>query len=375
MTNDKVSSKKHKFNGYQDEVSRWSRFGPYYAMFPVRFVSKVIATYSSDGDAVIDPFAGRGTTTFVGGVLNRIATGIEINPVGWIYGQVKLNPASLNDVISKLRDIYAKKANYTENIRLLPEFFSFCFCNEVLEFLLSARDNLDWKNNNIDRTLMALLLVSLHGKLGEGLSNQMRQTKSMYPNYSIKWWRENNMLTPPAINPYDFMLKKLEWRYLKGTPSLKKCKSFLGDSTEILPELVNKRQRYSLLLTSPPYYQLTDYHNDQWLRLWLLGGADKPVARNDDNKKRFSSKEKYFQLLLDVFSHSAKLMKRNSTIYVRTDAREFTFNTTLEVLTQCFPKHQVKVDNRPYSSKTKTQTALFGDKSKKPGERDILLHK
>lgn len=72
----------------------------------------------------------------------------------------------------------------------MPEFYRICYCDEVLKFLLAARTHLDWKNNQIDSTLMSILLIHLHGKLGEGLSNQMRMTKSMGMNYSVDWWKK-----------------------------------------------------------------------------------------------------------------------------------------------------------------------------------------
>ena len=68
-------------------------------------------------------------------------------------------------------------------------------------------------------------------------------------------------------------------------------------------------------------------------------------------------------------------MKRKSTIYVRTDKREFTLNTTLEILTRHFPKHSVQIIDKPLKGDTKTQTKLYGDKSMKPGEVDIILTK
>ena len=66
-------------------------------------------------------------------------------------------------------------------------------------------------------------------------------------------------------------------------------------------------------------------------------------------------------------------MKDKSTIYVRTDKREFTFNSTLEILKKYFPKHNVQVIEKPLKKDTKTQTKLYGDKSMKPGEVDIIL--
>ena len=85
---------------------------------------------------------------------------------------------------------------------------------------------------------MGLLLVHLHGKLGEGLSNQMRQTKAMGPKYSMDWWRKENLITPPEIPIKEFLLGKIRRRYSKGIPNVtKQSEVKLGDSTQILPKI------------------------------------------------------------------------------------------------------------------------------------------
>ena len=58
----------------------------YYAMFPLEFAFEVVNTYSQEGDCIIDPFAGRCSSVYAGAVLGRNSWGIEINPVGWLYG-------------------------------------------------------------------------------------------------------------------------------------------------------------------------------------------------------------------------------------------------------------------------------------------------
>ncbi len=80
-----------KFN---TAASRWSGVGPYYAMFPASFADSVIKKYSKPGDAILDPFAGRGTALHSAAVAGRQALGIEVNPVGWIYTRTKLCPAT-----------------------------------------------------------------------------------------------------------------------------------------------------------------------------------------------------------------------------------------------------------------------------------------
>ena len=194
---------------------------------------------------------------------------------------------------------------------------------------------------------------------------------------SINWWKKRGLETPPEINPCDFILKKIIWRYEKGKPKTTDSAVVFGDSSNELKKIVERASqndvKFSLLFTSPPYCSITDYHADQWLRLWLLGGASNPQTLKDKHKGRFVNKLEYYSLLDNVFELSAQLMDAKSTIYVRTDKREFTFNTTLEVLTKHFPNHSLKIVDKPLKKNTKTQTKLFGDKSKKPGEVDVIL--
>ena len=224
-------------HGFDTAESRWARFGPYYAMFPVDFAFEVVEKYSKEGDFIIDPFAGRCSSIFAGGVLGRNSLGIEINPVGWLYGTVKLSPAKKEDVIDRLLEIYGNRNEFKNMAESIPEFYHICYCDEVLKFLLSARTYLDWENDSIDATLMSIILLYLHGKIGEGLSNQMRMTKSMGMNYSVNWWKNNNMAVPPVINPCEFLIKKIDWRYAKGLPQVCDSKVLFGDSSVQLVDI------------------------------------------------------------------------------------------------------------------------------------------
>ncbi len=361
--------------GFKTPESRWAKFGPYYAMFPLDFAFEVVGKYSNKGDFIIDPFAGRCSSIYAGGVLGRHSLGIEINPIGWLYGSVKLQPANKEEVIDRLLEIYSKRNYYRRSIERMPLFYRMCYCDEVLKFLLAARKNLEWRNNSVDTTLMSILLVYMHGKLGEGMSNQMQMTKAMGMTYSVNWWKKRKLTKPPEINPLDFVMKKLDWRYEKGIPSVFDSQVVFGDSTIELKKIIQKVQktdiRFSLLFTSPPYCSVTDYYADQWIRLWLLGGPEIPKSNPEKHKGRFVSKEDYYNLLDTVFGNCATLMQKKSTIYVRTDVREFTFNSTLEILQRHFPKHKTKINNKPFTKRTQTQ--IHGNSSKENGEIDIIM--
>ncbi len=359
---------------HQNAESRWARFGPYYAMFPVEFAFDVVSNYSEKGDYILDPFAGRGSSIYAGAVLGRHSLGIEINPVGWLYSKVKLNPAKKEDVICRLREIYDKRNFYSRRIEKMPAFYRMCFCDEVLKFLLAAQNFLDWKNDDIDSTLMAIILAALQGKRGEGLSNQMPMTKSLAITYSMNWWKNKGLENPPLINPCDLLTKKIEWRYAKGLPVISgDNKVAFGDSTEILKEIneTKTEKKYSLLFTSPPYCGITDYHIDQWLRLWLLGTSIDSKMIEKKHKGRFNNKIDYSNLLESVFSQCSLMMKKKAAIYIRTDARNYTLETTNKIIDEYFSDYNKKIEERPVDKRT--QTEVLGNRSSKKGEVDIIL--
>lgn len=360
---------------YRDAVHRWAGVGPYYAMFPLDFSFETIGRYSESGGHVFDPFSGRGSSIYAAAMQNRCGTGIEISPVGWLYSQAKLNAGSHSWVIKRLKEIDSTKRDFAAEANDLPEFFHFAYSLDVRQFLLATRSLLNWKASRPDATLMAITLVYLHGKLGQALSNQMRQAKSMSQEYSVRWWKENYPV-PPQIDPFEFMLQRINWRYAKGIPNRTSSRVLLGDSSILTHKLVSEvsqqqTPRINLLFTSPPYYAVTNYFADQWLRLWLLGGPDKPESLGEKYKGRFQSKENYEELLQNVFYSASEMMDRQSVVYVRTDAREFTQATTRSILKDCFPEWKETLIPQPF--KGRTQTVLYGDFSSKPGEMDIVL--
>jgi hypothetical protein len=363
---------------FQNAASRWAGVGPYYAMFPVAFANEVVLTYTRPGDVVLDPFAGRGTAIFSAATQGRSAIGIEINPVGYVYAKAKLNPASQEDVEQRLEELGGLAAQFKDDARRLPRFFHRCFSRRVRQFLLAARAELNWRRDRIDQTVMALLLVYLHGKLGAALSNQMRQTKSMSPQYAIRWWDEHK-LDPPDIDPVDFIKTRLPWRYAKGVPKTSGARMYLANSVVKLARL---RQdvvegllpRSNLLFTSPPYHAVTNYHYDQWLRLWLLGGPPNALRNANGRGGKFEAREGYRLLLEQVFMRAVKLLKEDATIYVRTDSREFTYRTTLSVLRDVFPRKRLTEVRQPMLRPS--QTRLFGKGStpaETNGEVDLIL--
>ena len=347
-------------------------------MFPLEFAYDTIQRYTDPGDGVLDPFLGRGTTLAAAQALGRRGLGSEINPVAWVYAATKLHPASKKRVLQRLNELFALSdaASLTgvEDVPdPLPEFFEWAFDRDVLRFLTVARRELAWRTKTVDRTLMALLLVDLHGNQEVALSNQMRQTKSMGPEYAIAWWKERDLRPQPK--DFALMLRnKIERRYRYGVMPRQPTRALLGDSTQTLRRLRPRATapRYRLLLTSPPYFGLVNYNRDQWIRRWLLGGPwSNSTSGSHKHERDFAHREDYKQLLTDIFTVSRRLLTDDATIVVRTDARDFTLTTTREVLLKVFPEWTLQQNAQPFGART--QTHLFGDSADKPGEIDLIL--
>ena len=359
-----------------DAQRRWMHVGPYYAMFPLPHVSRIITEHTQPGDAVLDPFAGRFSVPALAGYLDRVGCGIEISPLGWLYGRVKMNPAQRSEhVLRRLEEMASIRNKYSSEAANANEFFRMCYHPDVLCFLLACRNELNWKHSVIDATLMAQILISLHHGIGSGLSNQMRQAKAMAPRYSVNWWKQHEMERPPQVDPVSFLQKRILWRYMKGIFKDHDGKAFLGDSCKILPSNAKKWAENNggvkLLFTSPPYWSLVNYFKDQWLRLWMLGGQPSPAAHQHAFKKNFSAKNEYCQLIRTVFTESEKLMRDDGIVVVRMDTRDFTRKTILDTLQECFPAHRIY--REAITANEKSQTALFNNFSNDSEERDIVL--
>ena len=352
---------------FKTAEGRWARLGPYYAMFPISFAEQVITHFSHPGDTIVDPFCGRGTTPFIAMVYERNAVGCDINPVAWVYAKTKTNPypeaTSVKNRICQIRE-----AATVDDSKPVNEFQEMAFCRSVLGFINAARRELDWRKDQLDRTVAAMLLQHLHDKKGSGLSNQLRHSRSLSPGYCVRWWRTNGHHQPPEIEPQDFLSKRVTWRYAKGTPK----KPFdeapaiaLGDAATRLPCTDTP---VKLVLTSPPYSNVTNYRLDNWLRLWALGEG--PSLPNWNQDQKFANPDKYRKMLTESLASTQKLTDLSTIWYIRSDARQRTKDPIKSVAGELLPDHRVYECPAPY--KRPTQTALYGDSSQKPGEVDLI---
>lgn len=97
-----------------------------------------------------------------------------------------------------------------------------------------------------------------------------------------------------------------------GTGLVKK-----SDAREISRRFVSLKGKVSLVVTSPPYLNVTSYEEDQWLRLWFLGGAPQPTYGKVSTDDRHVDSGKYWEFLEGAWIGLAPLLKRKARIVIR----------------------------------------------------------
>ena len=75
-------------------------------------------------------------------------------------------------------------------------------------------------------------------------------------------------------------------------------------------------------------------------------------------------------MLSGVFEATKPLLTDDALIYIRTDSREFTLNTTPAVVRKLWPERRVYWRAEAHIV---SHTMLFGDHEPKPGETDIVV--
>lgn len=303
---------------------RFHSLCPYFAMFPETFVETWINRIVPKGAAVLDPFCGRGTTPFQALLMGREAVACDINPVAYCVTRAKTNAPLASSVrrrLSILTGNYDGRMVARERERL-PEFFRYAFHQETLSEILYLRRTLKWEESDTDCMLAALVLGSLHGeslKSGAYFSNQMPRTISLKPAYAIRFWRKRT-LGAPRRDVFSLLSERIAFRYVCEPPLLR-AEVLRADMRE-LPRLLRRgRKAIRYVITSPPYFDITNFEEDQWLRLWFLGNEPNPTYRKLSRDDRHSSPTRYWEMICDFWRSLGQVLGSKAHVVIRLGAK------------------------------------------------------
>lgn len=245
----------------------------YMAMFPPSLPHYFIDKYSAKNDIVLDPFSGRGTTILEACFMGRIGIGNDKNPLAYVLTKAKANVPQKGRIISKIEQLESEYQSVGICLDNKPENIRMIFSDYTLKQLVFLKNELDWRKNNVDTFITAMILGIIHGNSEGYLSISMPNTFSMSPNYVRNYIFEHN-LEKPYRNVFDALKRKLERCYQRPPKMGKAYQQDVRNITKI------KDSSIDLIITSPPYTRVIRYGKFNWIRLWFLGYDGKEVDKN-----------------------------------------------------------------------------------------------
>jgi hypothetical protein len=291
---------------------------PYYTMFPLEFPMHLLRKHKAQSPTVYDPFCGRGTTIYAARKLGLRSYGLDTSPIATAIAQAKLASAKLENVIALAEKLIVRPSKDVPN----SPFFRRAFSKKTLLQICSLREGLLNENQVTDEVaiLRAAALGCLHGPLpiGDGtpsyFSNQMPRTFASKPDYSVKYWRDRDMF-PPSASVIDVITKKLKRitdLNAKSPSHIQNVKCLDARKAASF----GKVKGPTVTVTSPPYYGMRTYVQDQWLRMWFLGGEEE-INYENHNQLCHSGHKRFIKDLAKVWSNIGKRAQDEAHLYVR----------------------------------------------------------
>ena len=290
---------------------------PYYTMFPLEYPLRIMRKHKAENPVVVDPFCGRGTTIYAARRLGLVAHGFDTSPIAAAIAKAKLASASMESVIALGKELVARTPKDVPD----NSFFKYAFTRATLRQICSLREGLlaETRPSHASSILRAAALGCLHGPLVGGVipsyfSNQMPRTFASKPEYSVKFWKARDLHAPKA-NVMETIEKKLERiSDLDSDPYGRLTNVKCSDARHA--DTYRNVADASLFITSPPYYGMRTYVQDQWLRMWFLGGsADVDYAYNE--QLSHGGHAAFVTDLAKVWTNLAKRAKDGAHLYVR----------------------------------------------------------
>lgn len=290
---------------------------PYFTMFPLEYPLRVLKKHRTAKPLVIDPFCGRGTTLFAARMLGLESWGIDTSPVAVAIAKAKLSNSTAEDALCLAQLlILATQPKHVPR----SKFFRAAYHSKTLKDICALREGLlELEDSDESVMLRAAVLGCLHGPLlkrggASYFSNQMPRTFAPKPDYAVDFWAKRNLIAP-EVDVLRVLERKL--KLIAASRELVKASHthvIHGDST-VSGNLPPQRNP-SVVVTSPPYYGMKTYVQDQWLRSWFLGGPSS-VDYSPGVQLEHTGQEAFASSLGKVWANMASTKADRLDMYVR----------------------------------------------------------
>ncbi|MGD1044390.1 MAG: DNA methyltransferase [Bacteroidota bacterium] len=285
------------------EVSYRACFKPQLPRFFIEYLT-------NEGDTVYDPFSGRGTTALEAGLLCRKVIANDANPLSTLLCKPRFFPPSLEELMKRLDSIPIK-----EKVEADIDLSMFYHPKTEAE-IVSLKDYLDNRResgteDDIDRWIRMVATNRLTGH-----SKGFFSVYTLPPNQAVSAASQRKinvkMQQEPEHRDTRVIIFKKSKTLLSGVTSADRgnlqhageTAHFLtSDARETKSLVANSVQ---LTVTSPPFLDIVDYVQDNWLRCWF-NSLDASDAAKTITMPR--SLEEWSAIMFGVFRELYRITK------------------------------------------------------------------
>jgi len=307
FTNEFWTSKQRQANSIH-EIS-------YRACFKAQLPHFFIDLLTKCDDIVYDPFNGRGTTIIEAALMGRNVITNDINPLSIILSKPRLSIPNISMLQERLNSI---EINHDLNSDIDLSMF---YHSKTLAEILTLKHYLINKNNKNaeDDIDMWIRMVATNRLTGH--SKGFFSVYTLPPNQAISQEKQlkiniERKQIPEYKNTKEIILKKsndlLKDITNEDTLQLKKiCKKavFLNKDSRHTCEIPSGS--IQLTVTSPPFLDIVQYADDNWLRCWFNNIDINSISSKITMSKKLDD---WKNVMSDVFKELYRITKDNGWV-------------------------------------------------------------
>ncbi len=241
----------------------------YRACFKPQLPEFFIKRLTKPGDAIYDPFMGRGTTPVQAALMERQPIGNDVNPLSVLLTRPRLQPPSISDVARRLDQIQWDAVD-AEDSELLA-FYSHKTLRHIsaLRGWLLERAPISETSDPVDDWIRMIAINRLSGH-----SPGFFSVYTLPPNQAVSAEAQRKINEQRGQKPPDRDVKKLILRktaaLLRDGPMPTHPPAILTTGAAESTSMIETGS-VQLVVTSPPFLDVVQYAEDNWLRSWFAG--------------------------------------------------------------------------------------------------------
>jgi hypothetical protein len=253
----------------------------YRASFKPELPNYFINRYCSDPkrDVVLDPFGGRGTTILEANILGYAGISNDVNPLSERIANPKCNPVTVQELKNVLDqidiDVDIDPAVYE---RFAPFYHADTY-REIVALMHYLRNH----RSDADRFIEMIALSRLHGH-SPGFFSVYSFPQISVPssgqtriNLQRNQTPEHRPIKPRILKKARRVLKDFTPEEIESLTEVAKRNLFTCHDSRDMSSIPS--DSVALVVTSPPFLNIADYIQDNWLEFWFLGIDPEPLRK------------------------------------------------------------------------------------------------